>query len=283
MSSRLRTKILINAKMMPAMSSTIIKLGRLINDPDAEMEDIVQALQLDVGITANVLKLANSAAIGIPRQVSSVQEAVVRIGLKQLYQIALSSSLKPMVDKPLSGYDLEEGFFWRHSIAVAITAEKLGASFGKKVARDAFTAGILHNVGKQVISDYIRKNNESFREMDDSEQTFDSMEREVLGIDHAELGASVLEKWQFPLPLVNAARYHHQPDHAPEDQQLVDLVHVADAISSSGGLGIGSDSLQYELSPNAVERLNLVDEQMDEVLCMTREKAQDFDELMKAI
>ncbi len=283
MSSRLRTKILVNSKMMPAMSSTIIKLGGLINDPDAEMDDIVQAIQLDVGITGNLLKLANSAALGMSRQVSSVQEAVVRIGLKQLYQIALSSSLKPIVDKPLSGYDLDEGFFWRHSIAVAIAAEKLGVSFSKKVSRDAFTAGILHDVGKQVITDYIQENNTSFIDKNESEQSFDSTEREILGIDHAELGANVLDNWQFPSPLVNAARYHHRPDEASEDQQLVDLIHVADGISSSGGLGIGSDSMQYELSQKAVERLNLVDEQMDEVLCATLEKTRDFEELMKSI
>ncbi len=277
----LRTKIIINAKAIPTMSSTIVKLSKLVNDPETQMEDVVKALQLDPGITANVLKLANSAALGLPRQVSSVQEAVVRIGMKQLYQIALSSSLKPIVNKQLSGYDLEDGFFWRHSIAVAIAAEHLASKLRKK-ADDAFTAGILHDVGKQVISEFIQENSELFEE-NDGNKTFDSIERDKLGIDHAELGASVLKKWQFPSPLVNVAHYHHRPDETPEDQTLVDVIHVANAICASGGLGIGSDSLQYELSPNAVERLGLVDEAMDEVLCHTMEKTQEFEEMMGGI
>ncbi len=277
----LRTKILINAKAIPTMSSTIVKLGKLVYDPETQMEDVVKALQLDPGITANVLKLANSAALGLPRQVSSIREAVVRVGMKQLYQIALSSSLKPIVNKQLSGYDLEEGFFWRHSIAVAIAAENL-ASKQKKLADDAFTAGILHDVGKQVISQFIRRNKEMFEEIDDT-KTFDFIERDKLGIDHAELGASVLKKWRFPSPLVNAAKYHHRPDETPEDQALVDVVHVANAICSSGGLGVGSDSLQYELSPNAIERLGLVDEAMDEILMHTMEKTQEFEEMMGTI
>ncbi len=278
----LRTKILINAKAMPAMSSTIVKLGKLVNDPETPMDDIVRALQLDPGITANVLKLANSAALGLPRQVSSISEAVVRIGTKQLYHIALSSSLKPMVDKTLGGYDLEEGFFWRHSIAVASASETIAQLLRKK-AGDAFTAGILHDVGKQVISDFIQRNNESFNEIQGADTTFDAIERDILGIDHAELGASVLEKWNFPSPLINATRYHHRPDETTEDQTLVDIVHVANAISSSAGLGIGSDSLQYELYPTAIERLGLIDEQMDKVLCTTVEKTQEFEKLMKSL
>jgi len=278
----LRTKILINAKAMPAMSSTIVKLGKLVNDPETPMDDIVHALQLDPGITANVLKLANSAALGLPRQVSSIGEAVVRIGTKQLYHIALSSSLKPMVDKTLGGYDLEEGFFWRHSIAVATASETIAQLLRKKPG-DAFTAGILHDVGKQVISDFIQRTTELFDKIQDTKITFDAIERDILGIDHAELGASVLEKWDIPSPLVNVARYHHQPDKATEDQMLVDIVHVADVISSSAGLGIGSDSLQYELCPSAIERLGLIDEQMDKVLCTTVEKTQEFEELMKSL
>ncbi len=199
----LRTRILINAKAIPTLSSTVVKLGKMLNDPDVQMEDLAKAITLDPGITANVLKLANSAALGLPRQVSSVHEAVVRIGMKQVYQIALSSSLKPIVDNRLDGYDLEDGFYWRHSIAVAIASEKIAV--GKRGVGDAFTAGILHDVGKQVISEFIMRESESFEEIDMT-KTFDEIERELLGIDHSELGASVLEKWQLPTPLINVAR-----------------------------------------------------------------------------
>ncbi len=126
----IRTRILIQARTIPAMSSTIIKLSRMISDPETDMEEVATALQLDPGVTANVLKLANSAAFGLPRKVGSVKEAVVRLGLKQVYNIVVSSTLKPMVDKPLDGYELDEGIYWRHSIAVATASECIAAKCG---------------------------------------------------------------------------------------------------------------------------------------------------------
>ncbi len=278
----LRTRILVHARTMPAMSSTIVKLSRMINDPEADIEEVANTLQLDPGVTANVLKLANSAALGLPRKVGSVKEAVVRIGLKQLYHIVVSSSIKPMVDKPLDGYELDEGLYWRHSIAVA-TASEILATTCRKIEKNAFTGGILHDIGKQIVSRFIQQNNESFYKEEEGDETFDTVEQNLLGIDHSELGATLMERWQFPSSLINAVRFHHQPDLAQEDQVLVDLVHVGDAICSSGGLGIGRDGLQYEISNGAMERLGLIDETMDDVLCKTMEKTEEFEELLKTV
>jgi putative nucleotidyltransferase with HDIG domain len=277
----LRTRILINVKALPSMPASVVKLTRLINEPEVKIEEVIQILQLDTGLTARVLKLANSAALGLSRRVDSAQEAVVRIGMRQLYQIVVSASLKPIVDKELQGYDLDDGLFWRHSIAVAIAAEALAAKC-RKEARNAFTAGIMHDVGKQIISDFIMRTGEQFDAADGSPVAFDITEREILGIDHAELAGAVLEMWQFPTALVNAARYHHTPDDTPDDQLLVDIVHVADALCVSAGLGIGRDSLRYALSSNAVARLGLVDETMDAVLCTTIDATRAFEELMKS-
>jgi putative nucleotidyltransferase with HDIG domain len=277
----MRTRILINVKTLPTMPASVVKLTRMISEPEVKIEDVVGILQMDAGLTANVLKMANCAALGLSRRVGSVQEAVVRIGMRQLYQMIVSASVKPIVDKPLDGYDLEDGFFWRHSIAVAIAAETLTAQCGK-VEKNAFTAGILHDVGKQIISNFILRNNDEFVTAEDSRQAFDLTERNILGIDHAELGATVLEQWQFPPALVNAVMYHHRPDETPTDRLLVDIVHVADALCVSAGLGIGRDSLQYALSTTAIGRLGLTEESMDAVLCKTLEKAKEFEELMKA-
>lgn len=141
----LKEKIIENVNSIPSMSSTVLKLGQIIRDPDSCMEDIVNILKLDTGLTADVLRLANSAAFGLPRQVSSVKEAIVRLGMKKLYQLAISSSVRPIVNKSLGGYFLDEGEMWRHSIAVAIVAENI-AKKSKKTCGDIFTAGMLHDV-----------------------------------------------------------------------------------------------------------------------------------------
>lgn len=112
---------------------------------------------------------------------------------------------------------------------------------------------------------------------------FDFIEEKVLGINHAELGAAVLEKWGFPMDLVQVIRYHHHPDNAEEFQNMIDIVHVADIISSSGGFGCGRDGLQYELSSKSMKRLGLNENKMDIILFDTLDETNRFEEVMEAM
>lgn len=270
--------ILDKIEHLPPMPGTIIKLGTLLGNPETELEDIAKVIQYDPGFTADVLKLSNSAYFGFTRQVGSVKEALMRIGTLKTFRIAVAKNLYPLMNKEMEGYNMESGGFWKHSAAVAIAAELL-AQHSKNSTEDSFTAGLLHDAGKLIMADYIKNERESFYGEDREVKPFDLLEKDITGINHAEIGADILEKWKFPEPLVVAARFHHNPDNAGEYQSLVDQVHVADAICLSAGLGTGDDGLQYRLSQDSVNRLNLDENGIQEVICKTVDKLKDFEKL----
>jgi putative nucleotidyltransferase with HDIG domain len=278
----IKQMIVDSAETMPPMPDAVVKMGNLLSDPDTEIEDIVKVIQFDPGFTANVLKLANSALLGFPSQVGSLNDAVIRIGTQKIFQIMVANSLKPVMNRDLSGYGLHSADFWEHSIAVAVTAEDIASTCPKTMA-DSFTAGLLHDVGKLIISDFIAKEHGRFEADMDEDMSFDSMENRMFGVDHAEIGAIVLEKWKFPQSLVDIARFHHHPDKAVENQMVVDQVHVADLICLCAGIGAGYDGLKYGLSCEALERLSLDDIKMEAILCRTLDSMEEFKGLLSVI
>lgn len=274
-----KQEIISQVNMLPSMPTTVVQMGRILSDPETEIEDIVEVVQYDPGFTANVLKLANSAFLGFPRQVGSLKEAVIRIGTHKVYQIAVANTLKPLMNRDIKGYELASGEFWRHSIAVAVAAEEI-TRMTVKTGADSFTGGLLHDVGKLIVSNYLQENREKFEEKKKNIESFDAAEKELLGVDHAEVGATVLERWNIPEPLIDAVRFHHQPRKAKRNQVTVDQIHVGDAICLSAGIGIGSDELQYQIASDSVERLSLSSEDIQMVMSRTLEKMSDFEKLL---
>jgi putative nucleotidyltransferase with HDIG domain len=173
--------------------------------------------------------------------------------------MVLCMSVAPMVRKPVKGYDLDAGHLWQHSIAVAICAEKIAAKRRPEAQPHAFTAGLLHDVGKVLLGTFIEVDDQPIKEMVEMDDlTFNEAERMVLGVDHAEVGALLLEKWNLPSSVVSATRWHHEPARLDDDSRdLGDLIHVSDVICLDCGWGLGSDGLQYRLDEDAAARLNL--------------------------
>ena len=135
----------------PGMPGTAVKLLGLIDDPAMRVSQIEEILRQDPGLTANVLRLANSAYFGIPSKIGSIRQAVTLLGLKRLIQLVIAACVNAIMDKPVSGYDLPPGELWRHSIAVSVAAEGLVKELKGKAAEEIFTAALLHDVGKLVL------------------------------------------------------------------------------------------------------------------------------------
>jgi putative nucleotidyltransferase with HDIG domain len=144
-------------------------------------------------------------------------------------------------------------------VAVGICTEKIAAKRRLEAEAHAFTAGLLHDVGKVLLGTFVDVDDGPIKELVELDNlTFNEAERMVLGVDHAEVGAHLLEKWNLPDAVAAVTRWHHEPSRLEgELRDLVDLVHVADVICLDCGWGLGSDGLQYRLDEDAAARLNL--------------------------
>ena len=195
-----------------------------------------------------------------------MRDAISRLGTKRIFQMVLCMSVAPLVRTPVRGYDLGADKLWEHSVAVAICTEKLAAKRRPMCQPHAFTAGLLHDVGKVLLGTFVDVDDQPIKELVELDNlTFNEAERMVLGVDHAEVGAHLLEKWSLPGDVAAVTRWHHLPSEVDgELSDLVDLVHVADVICLDCGWGMGTDGLQYRLDEDAAARLNLKGGDADE-------------------
>lgn len=249
---------------IPTIPEAALAVVRLSNDVHANASAIADKISHDQSLTARVLRLSNSAYYGLPRQITSLQDAVIMLGMKTVRHLALVASTFPWLVQPRKGYGLEPHALWTHSIAVSIGAQMIGDRTRKFSTDEAFTAGLLHDLGKIILNMWMEDKVAAMVERSLSEKIpFNLLERETLGFDHCEAGAYLAERWNLPESLILAIRYHHSPDDCDPPSLLVDAIHVADAISMSLGYGLGGDGLCYQLSDAAVERLGLSSEQID--------------------
>ena len=264
----------------PGMPGTAVKLLGLIDDPAMRVSQIEEILRHDPGLTANVLRLANSAYFGIPSKVGSIRQAVILLGLKRLIQMVIAACVSAIMDKSVPGYDLPPGELWRHSIAASVAAEGLVKVLKVEAAEEIFTAALLHDVGKLVLGDFVK---DEFKQIETAVSEgigFEMAEKIVLGTNHAEVGARILTKWLLPAEIVNAVQFHHAPEASEQLSSMLDIVHVANFISMMIGIGIGRDGLQHEPSAEVTERLGLEPEHLEKVASQTMQWVKEFNEVL---
>ena len=254
-----RKAILSQINAVPSMPSVVMELRKYLNDPDVNFDQLAQVIEHDPGLTANVLQLANSAYFGWTRTIKTVKQAITRLGTNRVFQMVLCMSVAPLVRKPIKGYDCDSEGLWQHSIATAICAEQIVGQLNLPGLEEAFTAGLLHDMGKVVLGTFVEVDDEPIKEIVALDKlSFNEAEQMVLGIDHAEVAAELLTTWNLPEEVVAAARWHHQPHLADEQyHRIVDLIHVADILCMNFGFGVGVDGLQYRLDEAASQRLGL--------------------------
>lgn len=226
----------------------------LINDPKAVLSDFERVLRPDVGLTANLLKSANSAYFRASREITSVKDAIGRMGLRRTFEVVASASFAKTIPPRLRGYELEADAYWSHSIAVAVLSDRIGRAVGFTYPDLAFTAGLLHDLGKVVIASWLDGSG-GLMPVPAGSFTHVEGERSLLGFDHVEAGEALALKWNLPKDLAAATRWHHDPSSAPTATQryFATVIQVADLASSAAGHPDGDDALD----PSSLERLSL--------------------------
>lgn len=263
-----REEIIAKLDEVLAFPASVARVLKMLQDPDANMSAIMQCIEVDPGLTANLLRVANSAYFAGPRKIASLKEAGILFGTARIQQMVVANAISPLAAVPIRGYDLEAGRLLDSLIATAIGAEEVTRVLKIPTPPAAFTAGLLHGLGKIVLGTFVEVDAGPIMQIAyDERVSFDEAERRVLGIDHAEVGALLLEHWQFPAELVEAVRWQHHPESAPPGNVLVDLVHVAGIVSIQSGIGAGIDGLNYHVSPAVLQRLHIDTKKAELVAC----------------
>ncbi|MCA8958350.1 MAG: HDOD domain-containing protein [Planctomycetes bacterium] len=254
------------------LPSSAVEIVRIAQDPEADAGQVERAIALDPVLTARVLKMANSSLLGGRAETRTVRDAVVRLGSGRVIAAALDSG--PLAAAPVEGYELRPGALWEAAAATALTAEELARACGTRAPREVFTAALLCDLGKLVLGPFVCRHRDAIMALAfEGDHAFDAAEREVLGIDHAEVGALLLERWQLPAEIVQIVRWHHLPSSCDESMRgPTDLVHAAEHLCAMAGLGSGVDGTQYRADPATVTRLGLKPSVVEAVLCETASK-----------
>ncbi len=252
---------------LPALPHIVVKIMQLSEDPDSSVQDMSNALNQDQTMTARVLRLANSAFFGFPRRISTVTDAIVFLGFKTIRSIVFAVSVSNILDRKMEGYALEQGELWRHSQCAAIAARMIARKCKFAHLDLAYTAGLLHDIGKVILNDYMK---EAYHEVvalvEKGNIPFVEAENEVFGFNHAQVGARVAEKWNLPAELVESIAFHHSPEEATLNRRLTSIVHLADAICVMMGIGIGIDGLLYPISEEAIKLLGFNETEVEKTI-----------------
>ena len=236
---------------LPPLPAVAAKVMGMAEDDRTSAMDMAQVLSTDQALTAKLIRISNSAYYGFARRISTVREAVVMLGFKQVRQVSVGASMMNTFKRNgvNDGFDLD--LFWGHSIAVAVASEALAKKTLGAKPEDAFTAGILHDIGRLVLRQVMP---EEFRHAvaiaRSGELPLHEAELEVTGYAHDEIGQALGERWKFPGHLVDAVRCHHDESLTGAEDGLAGVVAQANRLMLHYGLYCG-----YELNLDEVPPL----------------------------
>jgi putative nucleotidyltransferase with HDIG domain len=210
-----------------------LKILRMINEDLYKIDDLAEEIRKDQVISAQTLKLCNSAIFSRRKKIESLEHAVVMLGQHLLLKFVISASLNNFFSQCGMGYSLCKGGIYHHAIGTAIIAEKLANLTGRISPSLAYTAGLLHDIGKVVLDQYLYAYFPFFyRQLNEEKKDLVEVEKNELGIDHTEVGGDLAHSWSLPESLFETIRHHHKPENTVQNTELVHIVYLADLLMS---------------------------------------------------
>lgn len=243
-------EVLEAAEKLPPFPDVVWKVVPLIQKM-APVQEIEAVIRFDPVITAKVLSLSQSPQFARKQKVASLKDAIMALGDQQLLMAIMAACSSRYYGTDTSGYELGEGELWEHAVATALMTEIVARDLGRGKVLTAYTAALLHDIGKTVLNFYVKSYFDSILSLvQEKNMRFLEAERQVVGIDHQQLGALIARNWKLPGEVVTAIAYHHCPMDAKENKELVGLIYVANRMVSALGIGCGVDGF---LQPNQDE------------------------------
>ncbi|MBD3420473.1 MAG: HDOD domain-containing protein [Chitinivibrionales bacterium] len=270
-------KVLAAAVDMKPLSPCTGKLAGLVASESASLDDMAEVIRYDQMLTASVLKYANSVFSASKRPITSIRDALVRTGSAKVLELLLAHHVRETMSTHVAVYGYAEKELWRHSVAAALAVQLLGGLQPGSVDGIAFSAALLHDIGKTLIgraapaelmqSVWLLCTNEV------DPLPWEQAERRVFGFTHADVGSQLAQSWHLPDAIVEAIRHHHATDR--EYGPVVDVVKVANAASKMIGAGLGHEGMSLVLDDHLEQRLGLTHEILEKLCAETSVRLQD--------
>lgn len=252
-------RIIRNIATLPSVALKILKL---VEEPDTRAQDIQKVVTSDLALSTRVLRVVNSAFYGVPRQVASVNHAVLLLGPDVVKNIAIAASLHKVFQSNAIPDVFGARDLWMHCVAVATAARGLAGKSGRILPDEAFLAGLIHDVGIMVemqacypqfveITDLLSQ---------DSNLTLRQAELQILGATHEAFGAGLCRQWRFPVHLEYVAGYHHRPTELTDaNQMLPAIIQVADILARQLGVGLPGRAEAETVDAQLLQLLHLTE------------------------
>lgn len=273
MSPELSQKLANAVDGMPAFPKSVEKILELTRDVNATPKDLVQIIDKDPVVTVKILKVVNSAYYSLPKQITSINHAVVYLGFNTIKNLALSIAAIGMLPRH-NAAEFDIGKYLLHSLSTAVIAKKLALRMDDADPMDCFIGGLLHDFGKVVCAQFMP--NEFKQALAQSEANGSSLHealQQSLGADHAVIGAMLVEKWRFAPSLIETIA--HQYDTQSLDTDLFSCVYTANQISKKLGFGFAGNPRVYELPPLVAKAMGGT---LEEVILATGDLNAAFEE-----
>lgn len=272
-----------HVKNLPPISQAALRLVSLLDQPTVSNDDVVAVLRYDNVLTAKLLRACNSPYFGLEEPVRSVDQAVLILGHQQILHIVLTLAFGGAMMTPLPGYAVESNELWQHSLTTAMAAEVIANEYPEFGAETsvAFTAGLLHDIGKLVLGQALTPDSQqAIRNLiSRGQQSRVEAEYQVLGTDHAEVGANLLESWRVPGDIVEAVAHHHAPVLEPQPQLSV-VTHVANCVAHLVGSAPGWDAFAVPVEPAIIEQFGFGPEKIEMLIVQVRDSFERVDQFM---
>jgi putative nucleotidyltransferase with HDIG domain len=275
-------ELVAKARNLPQVSGAALKLVNLLDEAD-DSKEAIDVIKSDALLTAKLLRLCNSSTMALAEPVSSVDHAILLLGHNQVLNLVLSLAFGKTMTCPLPGYAMEANDLWRHAFLTATAGEAIvNRGFYSGVEPSvAFTAGLLHDMGKLVMAQAMTGEAYSTfqKHLANSGAHGVTAEREVTGTDHAEVGACLLHVWRLPDLIIEAVANHHKPVLKPEPH-LSALTHVADRVAHLADAKSAVQNLELRDEEEVVQALDLTQEDRAELIQLVAQSSERSQALM---
>jgi putative nucleotidyltransferase with HDIG domain len=278
-------RILQSIQHVPAFPLTIQKVTDLLRDENFSVQAVTDVIRYDQAITANILRMSNSAYFGTRHRIGTLKEAVLYLGKENIILAVQISGVSRYYRKAAAGYCSQANDLWRHSVSVALMSQILSRRIYQQEEPVLYTGALLHDIGKVILGEYVRESIDQIRNLvDHKECSFLEAEEELFGINHAAIGGKVAEQWNFPEEIRIAIAYHHRPDLVGDAEVTFPwIVNLADQICLMTGVGGGQDGLAYRAVSEVANRFQLRDRDIEGCMAELFEDMQRAEDLMSIV